>query len=158
MTSQAVTWYDTSPDAGPECLCSLKTCGQPIDADTVPIRVFDEATGREARFHPGCYSDFLALTQAAPAWNAEAYNGGLPFYWADESTDLPAAVNAFLAGQATPAQLARVVQYLDYYIQAPVWRGDDALDDLRRRAPGLTTADEISAWIHRCLEIGLDPL
>lgn len=179
MPSQStITWYDSSPDAGhPECICSLGSCGQPIAEDTVPVRVFDNENNREARFHPGCFQDFLTLTNATlpipfpegegaerssppehGGWREDAYNGGLPFYWADETTGLAEAIRAYLNSQATDHQLALAGQYLDYYINAPCWSGGETLDDLRRRAPGLKTAKDISAWLRDCLKICLDPL
>jgi hypothetical protein len=67
-------WFVDSPNAGdPACLCSL--CGEVIPEEdeegevVIPIRVWDRRAGRtalEARFHPNCWTKYLAGTQAAP--------------------------------------------------------------------------------------------
>lgn len=44
-------WFTDSPDLGPDCLCSW--CGKAIE-DDVPIRIFDEKSGQETRFHQTC--------------------------------------------------------------------------------------------------------
>jgi predicted amidophosphoribosyltransferase len=51
---EAWTWFDTSPDPGPDCICSV--CEAPIDqSEIVPIRIFDDETNLEARFHYRCW-------------------------------------------------------------------------------------------------------
>lgn len=58
MDKSRVTWFEDSPDVGPDCLCSV--CGKPI-TEGVPVRVFDNETGKEARFHqPGCWNEVAA--------------------------------------------------------------------------------------------------
>lgn len=49
-----ILWFSGSPDAGdPSCICSW--CEQQIGEEDVPvIRLFDPATGKEARFHLRC--------------------------------------------------------------------------------------------------------
>lgn len=46
----SIMWFDDSPNAGPDCLCSY--CGQPIH--DIPLRIFDD--NGEARFHEICLS------------------------------------------------------------------------------------------------------
>jgi hypothetical protein len=54
---RTLTWWVDSPDAGhPECLCSW--CANVIsDEDVPPIRLFDDESGMEARFHIDCWND-----------------------------------------------------------------------------------------------------
>lgn len=52
-----MAWFFDSPDTGlPECICSyceLVIRGE--DEDPVPIRLFDNESKMEARFHPACW-------------------------------------------------------------------------------------------------------
>ena len=74
-------WFTTSPDEGPECLCSW--CGEPIpDPDeiddeeslellqgrTPAIRMFvqDTLPMVEARFHPSCLAEAIKDGQVSP--------------------------------------------------------------------------------------------
>jgi hypothetical protein len=58
-TAKIITWFSNSPDAGPDCLCSL--CNEPIPEGTIPLRIFDTDNNTEARFHNKC------LAEVAPA-------------------------------------------------------------------------------------------
>lgn len=57
MTNKTITWFTNSPDAGPDCICSL--CGRPILENEVPIRFWDdESPDLEARLHfDPCYQE-----------------------------------------------------------------------------------------------------
>lgn len=52
MSEIDIKWFKDSPDAGPDCCCSL--CAEPIVND-VPVRIFNEQN-QEARFHHDCFS------------------------------------------------------------------------------------------------------
>lgn len=58
-----ITWFTDSPDVGPDCYCSK--CGEPIKI--MAIRVFDDKSGKEARFHQDCFdiADFEEEIDAA---------------------------------------------------------------------------------------------
>lgn len=107
--------------------------------------------------------------------------GGLPMNWRDEQTGiLPAAVKAYLdyqcekdAKEPTPEQLDLLIDFLRHYICAPCWNGParearDAGDNsiaatlIQLRLDicegRVKTVQEIDQWIHRCLEICLDPI
>lgn len=90
-----------------------------------------------------------------------------PVHWRnDQSGILPAAVMALHAHglDATKPfqgkQFALVRDYLRYYIQAPCWQDDEDGDIARLRASvqGLKTPEDMSKWIMRCLDVGIDPL
>jgi len=51
--------------------------------------------------------------------------------------------------------------YLEHYIKAPCWDTpvfEAKLKQLREAAQTLRTVEEIHDWIHKCLDIGMDPL
>jgi hypothetical protein len=97
---------------------------------------------------------------------------GAPLNWQDEvSGVLPAAVKAYLDNRIDGKPLAEhqfeiVRAFMEYFIKAPCWDDNPHLDDemraelagLRRDAETLRTPEEVGAWIHRCLDLGLDPL
>jgi hypothetical protein len=64
---QKITWFTDSPDAGPDCLCSL--CGRPIKV--MPLRVFDSAMNKEARFHIDCWNKLSPSTNQVIAHEFE---------------------------------------------------------------------------------------
>jgi hypothetical protein len=90
-----------------------------------------------------------------------------PLYWGDEqSGELPAAVRAYfdecLDGvRMTPEQLEMVIEYCQYFIEAPCWvagAGEPGqLDRLRLTAKLLKTVEDVRRWTSECLELGLDP-
>lgn len=53
FTPDQLTWWKDSPDAGPDCYCSL--CGKPIDEPDIPIRRFDTQRNCEQRLHLECF-------------------------------------------------------------------------------------------------------
>jgi hypothetical protein len=95
---------------------------------------------------------------------------GLPLNWRDEITGaLPRAVNAYLNHRidGTPLNaedLELVRRFMEHYINAPCWNHmDDSemaaeLAALRKDVRTLKTAEEMGAWIGRCLDVAIDPL
>jgi hypothetical protein len=97
---------------------------------------------------------------------------GGPFYWADEQTgELKGAVVAYYSHLVdstgiTEDQTDLVAQYLRYYIAAPCWEKNPhatehtkkVLDELREKAADLKTVGDISCWLTRAADLGLDPL
>ena len=55
MNTEGFTWFEDSPDTGPECLCSK--CGKAILEGDTPIRLWDDEKGKEARFHIDCWNE-----------------------------------------------------------------------------------------------------
>ena len=98
---------------------------------------------------------------------------GLPLNWRDEVTGvLPTAVMRYLnhridGTSIDEIDLELVRAYLQHFIEAPCWNHMNDipemgmasdLADLRRDVRDLKTPDAIAAWIHRCLDLGIDPL
>lgn len=92
---------------------------------------------------------------------------GTPLYWRNEVTGvLGAAIWAYIAHGAEPTvqpapsaeQLALVVAYLRYVINAPCWHGGMGLAVARIGVEKLATVEDVQTWIMGCLEIGIDPL
>lgn len=94
------------------------------------------------------------------------YPGGGPLYWMDEQSGLlRGAVCTYLnfrTGQGpapSTEQIALLGDYLDYWVEAPAWRGPQILlATLRARSKELRGIDEISLWLRDALEAGIDPL
>lgn len=162
-------WFADSPDVGlPECVCSW--CGGVIERDQVPMRLTDLERNLEARFHLTCYKIStiqFGLCSGMPAFYKPIL--GLPFYWMDEvSGVLRRAVRAFLDNRVMPGnpavsedRIAVLREYLVHFIHAPCWDGSEfeaELAALREAVGGLSSADEIAAWIGQCMQIGIDPL
>ena len=96
---------------------------------------------------------------------------GLPLNWQDEVTGvLPAAVKAYLDNRVdgTPIdeqQLAIVRAFMEHYIDAPCWNHMNEIEEmapelaeLRRDVRTIKTPEAMGEWIHRCLDLGIDPL
>ena len=93
---------------------------------------------------------------------------GLPLAWRDElSGELARAVEAYLDNRISgetvlDEQITMLREYLVHYIDAPCWNSQIEfaieLSDLRASARELDSATEISEWIAKAMEIGLDPL
>lgn len=89
---------------------------------------------------------------------------GHPFYWGDEVTDtLPAAVRAFLSetignGETTAEQIRLVIDYIQYFLDAPAFNPTEGIEDLRRQAAAAKTPLDARAIIVQALAAGLDPL
>jgi hypothetical protein len=92
---------------------------------------------------------------------------GLPLRWQDEqSGELSRAIEAYLDNRisgetVTDAQITLVRDYIVYYIDAPCWNQEEFVDELRglrSSARELDSATEISEWIGKAMDIGLDPL
>ena len=67
FTPDQLTWWKDSPDAGPDCYCSL--CGKPIDELDIPIRQFDTQRNQEQRFHMECFQISNKVGRAKPIFN-----------------------------------------------------------------------------------------
>jgi hypothetical protein len=100
---------------------------------------------------------------AMPAIYLEPF--GTPLYWGDEQSGvLKEAIRAFYDSSLHKKPLAQehlelVRHYLAYVIHAPCWLDDSGvLAQLRREVNGLTSVEEMNAWLNKCLEIGVDPL
>lgn len=170
--TRRLTWYQDSPDAGPNCLCSI--CGNPIHG--TPRRVFgcDETlVVNEARFHDCCYDEIsYAFTGIGRKHESNmpgyifAKGMYIPRRWQDDrSGRLPQAVMAYLYWEPDmnpldPPLLRLLVDYLIHYIDAPCWNGNfvPEIADLRLQAGSLQSANDVRAWIEACMVIGLDPL
>jgi len=96
-------------------------------------------------------------------------NFGLPFFWRDEvSGILELAVTAYLGyrcntgPEPTPDQVSLLREYFRHWINAPCWSENEGFEEemahLKSSIDGLTSCDQLAAWIKEALEIGLDPL
>lgn len=101
---------------------------------------------------------------AFPYYDEEGMPAG---YRGDITGQLPEAVRAYwshrVVGEAIAGeQVALIIAYLQYYIEAPCWErvlpaGD--LADAREMAATMTTRSSIDAFVGACLEVlALDPL
>lgn len=91
-----------------------------------------------------------------------------PKFWRAEVTgELGRAVELYLHGRPmTKRDIALMRFYLRQWIDSPVWDqcpSHDAeslaeLAGLRETARMLFTAADIHAWLHRAMDIGIDPL
>ena len=92
------------------------------------------------------------------------YPDGGPLYWMWEETGaLKEAVAAYLERQeVTPLFL----DYLNYWIDAPVWKRNPQfnaadrleLQTLIDRSKELKTAEDVNNWMHDAVEFGIDLL
>lgn len=90
---------------------------------------------------------------------------GGPLRWQDDTSgELPRAVKAFFKHQcvaslsATHLELVR--DYCEYYINAPCWFSEHMETEfaqLRARIKTVASADELNAWLHDALGVGIDP-
>jgi hypothetical protein len=91
-----------------------------------------------------------------------AQSQGLPCDWrAEASGRLAAAVMAYLEHQSTPAQLALVIAYCTYWVEAPCWPEDPSsrpLATLRQDLQQVVTAADLQRWLEAALDLGIDPL
>ncbi|MEL7050544.1 MAG: hypothetical protein AAGM45_02015 [Cyanobacteria bacterium J06588_5] len=104
------------------------------------------------------------------------YNNGVPIYWRYLNWEgIEKAISAYFEPYATAAtepvpeideeHLDALKRYLSYWIEAPVWRANpaatqdnlDFLYSLIESVPSLANRSEISVFIAKCLQIGLDP-
>ncbi len=92
---------------------------------------------------------------------------GMPYHWRDEVTGrLACAVEHYLDARIEntpcyPEELETVRDYCQHFINAPCWEPSGfslELAELRLTIEGVTTDDELAAWIMSCMDIGLDPL
>ena len=92
------------------------------------------------------------------------YPDGRPLYWRSERTEeLKGAIQAWRERrEITPL----FVDYLNYWIDAPVWKGGPNLtevnkrwlDKLIERSARLQTAEEVDQWLYDCRLLAIDPL
>jgi hypothetical protein len=82
-----------------------------------------------------------------------------PGYWMNETSGvLRRAVMVYLIGDPmTEADIAVLRGYFRQWIAAPGFIGADVAA-LRASVNGLTTRDEIAAWLERAVDAGVDPL
>jgi len=87
-----------------------------------------------------------------------------PKYWRDETSGrLRETVDAYLSGRKlTTAEIGLLRWYLHQWVSAPIWKANphgvpEDFDELVRSAETLSTREEISRWIHRALDFGIDP-
>jgi hypothetical protein len=95
---------------------------------------------------------------------------GTPLNWRDDVTGtLPAVMMTFLEKRKeTPSeQLQMVIAFLQYHIHAPCWLGEPLNPDeetkeeilaLRELSLTLKTFEDVHQYIHRAMDIGIDPL
>jgi hypothetical protein len=68
------------------------------------------------------------------------------------------AVMAYLTGgPMTVTEIAALRLYCQQWIAAPGFRGAD-VTALRASVDGLTTRDDLAAWLDQAVDIGVDPL
>lgn len=94
---------------------------------------------------------------------------GTPVNWRDDVIgELPAAVWAFLENKADAGQLQTVIYYVQYHIHAPCWLESCPWDvdeesaaeirALRMLSMQMKTVQDLRAYIHRALNMAIDPL
>lgn len=94
---------------------------------------------------------------------------GLPLYWRDEVSGLlKETVEAYLDNRVdgkpiTEAEIVLLRDYFAHWINAPCWSPADSpfleeIATLREEVLELKTAGEISEWIFKAMDIGIDPL
>jgi hypothetical protein len=89
---------------------------------------------------------------------------GIPLYWMDEqSGELKNAINAYLDHQikgaaVTDGQIELIRDFLEYYVNAPCWQGEEELAYLRLAVREVRSAKAIAEWIDKAKALGMDPL
>jgi hypothetical protein len=88
-----------------------------------------------------------------------------PGYWMNEASGvLRPAVEAYLQGHPmSRREIGAMQAYLRQWIMSPVWNenphgGHAELAGLRDLVNSLTTQAQISLWLHRAMDLGIDPL
>lgn len=161
-----IKWFVESPDIGLlECICSL--CGKVI-TDPVPVRMFDDTSGREARFDKVCF-ELVMRKPKLPRILMIYSPSNIPLDWKMETNGwLPVAVKSFInymvdRSQLPPTseQVAMIIQYFTHFIFAPCW--DESgfakeLLQLRYEIQFVRTIAQLDTWLSKAVGIGLDPL
>lgn len=82
-----------------------------------------------------------------------------PGYWMDETSGvLKTAVMAYLEHRPmTSGDVLAMRAYLRQWAAAPAWRGAQA-EELRRDVDGISSRSDITAWLNKAEEAGMDPL
>lgn len=91
---------------------------------------------------------------------------GSPYYWRDiEGGNLIPCTVSFIDAMGKgqePSQddLIAVIDYLQYYLDAPVWNDQEKVDVLREQAAGLSPDNpkSVDDLIQHCVNVGIDPL
>lgn len=157
--------FTTSPDVGdPNCICSR--CGKAVvrEAEFV-IRVHPTNNrtvadgGWEARFCMRCWSKRQRGPMFPPyRFIAPGIPPGPRFWMHEVSGAMRSVVTAYVRNEPmTREQLALLVHYLGYWIEAPCWAGN-GVEDLRNRVPWLHSQKQIHQWLGDASEVGIDPL
>ena len=91
-----------------------------------------------------------------------------PLYWMHETSGfLEPAIVAYLHREPLDEmQISILRAYLRQWIDATVWNDNpfaansdqQTIDELRAAVKHLATREDIEGWLHRALEIGIDPL
>lgn len=83
-----------------------------------------------------------------------------PGFWRHESSGVfTGPIRKYLGGQSlTPEDVQLIRAYLKQWIAAPVWGTDAEVAALRHAVNELYTSKDIHRWIHRALDVGIDPL
>jgi hypothetical protein len=80
-----------------------------------------------------------------------------PLYWADEASGvLRSAVWAFFHRQEDARQLRVIIEYVQYWVNAPCWAGP-GLQGLREAAATMRTRADVEGVVRRGLRLGIDP-
>lgn len=88
------------------------------------------------------------------------YPHGGPLYWRNEQSGLLGqAIEAYFDRREGAEDLALVIDYCRYWIEAPCWRWDDPgeLAELRQRVRSLITRSVLDAWLNDAMGLGIDP-
>lgn len=89
--------------------------------------------------------------------------GALPLHWQNDVTGtVQPAAHKFLGigdpdAKMTPEELRILRDYMGNYCLAPWFQGE-GLAELRRSIADVNTLDELWQWLHRSLDIGIDPM
>jgi hypothetical protein len=83
-----------------------------------------------------------------------------PGYWMNEQSGfLAPVVEAYIQGEPmTLRDIGIMRAYLRQWIQAPVWNGGEAIEELRRGIDEIISRAGIESWLERALDVGIDPL
>jgi hypothetical protein len=84
---------------------------------------------------------------------------GFPGFWRNEQSGvLRPVVELYLAGLTMTDEHVGIMRaYLIQWIEAPVWKLDEACS-LVRDARAIRTKDDIGRWLRAGLDVGMDPL
>lgn len=87
-----------------------------------------------------------------------------PKFWMNETSGvLRPAIEAYLSGgEMTPDQVGAMRAYLRQWIMSPAWdmnpHGSAELSGLRDGIDSLVNRAQISSWLTKAIDVGIDPL